>query len=145
MRLVILAVEDADEGALDALRQRAALYAAYDVSAEDVPRFVARLRAGAGEPVGHALLARFTGPAAPGAATEAPADELACLTRREREVLREIAAGARTRDIAATLAISEHTVNFHLRNIFAKLRLRTRPQAVAWALERGLRARSRPE
>ncbi|MGE3856335.1 MAG: response regulator transcription factor, partial [Dehalococcoidia bacterium] len=52
----------------------------------------------------------------------------------------EVARGSRTRDIALALAISEHTVNFHLRNIFAKLRLRTRTQAVAWAMERGLRA-----
>lgn len=140
MRLVILAVDEPDEGVLDAVRDRASHYAACDVSPEELARFVARLRGGF-DPVGHALLAGFARSAgAAGEMIEAPADELTHLTRREREVLREVARGSRTRDIALALAISEHTVNFHLRNIFAKLRLRTRTQAVAWAMERGLRA-----
>jgi DNA-binding NarL/FixJ family response regulator len=55
------------------------------------------------------------------------------LTRRELEVLRHVAAGARNKAIAATLAISERTVERHVSNIFVKLGVSTRAAATARA------------
>jgi len=60
------------------------------------------------------------------------------LSEREREVLQLIAGGATNREIAGKLFISENTVNFHVKNILAKLHLRNRAQAVAYALQSGL-------
>lgn len=57
------------------------------------------------------------------------------LTAREHEVLARLADGLHNRDIAAALAISEHTVKFHLASIFGKLGVSTRTEAV----QRGLR------
>ena len=60
---------------------------------------------------------------------------------RSREVqltgLREVTSGATSREIGEHLEISENTVNFHLKNIFNKLKLRNRAQAVVWAAEHG--------
>jgi DNA-binding NarL/FixJ family response regulator len=49
-----------------------------------------------------------------------------------------ICAGANNRSIAAKLFISENTVKSHLKNIFGKLGVNDRSQAVAVALRRGL-------
>lgn len=54
------------------------------------------------------------------------------LTAREAEVLRLVAAGAKNRDIAQALVISEHTVARHLNNIFAKLDVTSRTAASAY-------------
>lgn len=60
------------------------------------------------------------------------------LTKREIEVLRFIATGATNREIAEHLVISEGTVKNHLSNVFSRLGLRDRTQAVMYARERGL-------
>ena len=60
------------------------------------------------------------------------------LTAREAEVLRLVAAGRTSREVAAVLVISEHTVARHLQNIFAKLGVSSRSAATAFAFEHGL-------
>jgi len=60
------------------------------------------------------------------------------LSEREREVLRHVAAGRSNKEIAASLAIAERTVKFHVTAIFNKLGAENRAQAVALAIERGL-------
>ena len=57
------------------------------------------------------------------------------LTTRELDVLALVADGLSNRDIAGRLAISEHTVKFHLASIFGKLGVSSRTEAV----QRGLR------
>jgi DNA-binding NarL/FixJ family response regulator len=56
------------------------------------------------------------------------------LTSREQEVLALLANGARNRDIAETLFISERTVKVHIANLMGKLEARTRTEAVARAI-----------
>ena len=57
---------------------------------------------------------------------------------REREVLALLASGATDREIAQLLELSPATVQTHVRNVKAKLGARTRAQAVALALDRGV-------
>jgi PAS domain S-box-containing protein len=59
-------------------------------------------------------------------------------TRREREILGMLAQGATDGQIATTLEVSPATVQTHVRNVKAKLGARTRAQAVALALDRGV-------
>jgi LuxR family maltose regulon positive regulatory protein len=73
------------------------------------------------------------GPVAPAAA---PLPEP--LSERELDVLRLVAEGLPNQDIAARLFISLRTVKFHTGNIFAKLEVKNRTQAVARARELGL-------
>jgi DNA-binding NarL/FixJ family response regulator/signal transduction histidine kinase len=60
------------------------------------------------------------------------------LTEREREVLNLVARGARSREIAEQLVVSEKTVKYHLTQIYNKLDVSGRTAAVARARELGL-------
>ena len=62
-----------------------------------------------------------------------PAPTRPLLTRREQEVLALIAAGRSNQQIADELVISLGTVKRHISNIYRKLGVRRRTQAVAWA------------
>ena len=67
-----------------------------------------------------------------------PAGHAHGLTPRELQVLRLVASGDTNKAIAATLCLSERTIERHLSNIFTKLGLSTRAAATAWAYEHGL-------
>lgn len=60
------------------------------------------------------------------------------LTDREQEVLEHLVAGRTKKRIAAQLHISYHTVDMHVRNIYAKLHVHSRSGAVAKALKERL-------
>ena len=60
------------------------------------------------------------------------------LTERELEVLQLLALGESNKVIARRLSLSANTVNFHIKNIYGKLDVHTRAQAVRVAGERGL-------
>ncbi|MEZ5608458.1 MAG: response regulator transcription factor [Burkholderiaceae bacterium] len=60
------------------------------------------------------------------------------LSEREREILRLVASGHTSCEIAQNLAISAQTVNTHIKNIYRKLQVRTRAQAVNRASQHGL-------
>jgi DNA-binding NarL/FixJ family response regulator len=60
------------------------------------------------------------------------------LTPRELEVLRFVAQGLRNAEIAGELVLSERTVDHHVAAILRKLQARTRAEAGAEAVRRGL-------
>lgn len=55
------------------------------------------------------------------------------LSRRELEILRLMAAGANTKELADRLQVSPATIRNHVQNIFGKLDVHSRLEAVAWA------------
>jgi DNA-binding NarL/FixJ family response regulator len=77
-------------------------------------------------------LERLSAPATPSA------DAQGGLTRRERQVLRLVAAGMTNKAIAAELGVSEKTVDRHVSNIFVKLDVPSRAAATACAYEKSL-------
>ena len=60
------------------------------------------------------------------------------LSHRELEVLQQVAAGSRNRDIGAKLFIAEETVKVHVKHIMGKLGANDRTQSVAIAARRGI-------
>ncbi len=60
------------------------------------------------------------------------------LSKREQQVLRCLAHGSTTAQIAAELYISENTVKTHIRHILKKLKVNNRVEAVAKATQEGL-------
>ena len=66
-----------------------------------------------------------------------PAGGVARLTRRELEVLR-LVEGRSNRQVAKLLWVTDETVKFHLANVYRKLGVSSRAEAVAWARSNGL-------
>lgn len=65
-------------------------------------------------------------------------ERLMALTDREREVLTLVGQGHDNQEVGAVLSISYETVKNHLRNIYTKLNLANRYQAIAFAFRTGL-------
>jgi DNA-binding NarL/FixJ family response regulator len=59
------------------------------------------------------------------------------LTEREIQVLQSVARGLSNKEIADALVLSTYTVQVHLRNIFGKLNVSSRTEAVTYALAQG--------
>lgn len=64
--------------------------------------------------------------------------DLKPLSKREQEVLEELAKGKSTRGIAESLTLGEETVKSHLSHVYGKLRAADRVQAVVIAMRHGL-------
>jgi two-component system, NarL family, response regulator DegU len=73
------------------------------------------------------------------AGTKPPAGDstTSTLTERELQVVHLVAQGWDNDRIAQTLGVSERTVRFHLRNIYDKLYLHNRSEAIVWAIQHG--------
>lgn len=114
-----------------ALESGAAGCLSVNLGAQD---FLAALRmlAQGGLLVSHEMVPAVTNPVVD---IERPQDRL---TERELEILRALGQGATNREIAEELFISPHTVKIHVRRILAKMGLRNRQQAAAYAAAEGL-------
>ena len=67
-----------------------------------------------------------------------PLQERTTLSPREQEIVHLVSNGFPNKGIARKLAISQHTVNTHVRRIFDKLGVNSRAEMVAYALQSGL-------
>lgn len=130
--VVILTTFDSDELVRDAVRAGAAGFLLKDVSPERLAEAVASVRDG-----GIVIDPRVAGVALRAAAfaPDAEPDELAALTRAERAVAVEVAAGRSNREIAAALVLAEGTVKNHVTALLRKLSARDRT-ALALLLSR---------
>jgi two-component system NarL family response regulator len=68
-------------------------------------------------------------------ARQAPDDGL---TERETEILKLVAAGRSSKEIGLQLEVSDKTVRNHVSNIYHKLHIHDRAQAVLYAVRKGL-------
>jgi DNA-binding NarL/FixJ family response regulator len=143
-RVIVLTTYDDDQSIMAALQAGARGYLTKDAGAGEIRNAVETVDRGDTllEPrVQGRLLAALSSagppgpdPAEPGAGG-APLDRL---TRRELEVLRLIAQGLSNQEIATRLFVSEATVKTHINNLFSKLGVRDRAQAIAYAYRNGL-------
>ena len=132
-----------DEGhVVSAIEAGATGYLLKDASADEIVAAIARLRAGE-SPISSAiarhLLKRFRVADAP-----AGASQVSPLTPRENEVLQLIAKGLSYQRIADTLGMSPHTVTTHIKQIYRKLAVNSRGEAVFEAMQLGLLPPTRP-
>lgn len=134
--VLALTAYDHDQYVFALLEAGAAGYLLKDVSTTDLVEAIRAVYAG--ESVLHPAIARkvinyFA--RRTDKAGEAPLDQL---TEREMEVLKLAARGITNREIASELVISIRTVQVHLSNIFGKLGVGSRTEAVVYALRKGL-------
>ncbi|MDA1348279.1 MAG: response regulator transcription factor [Chloroflexi bacterium] len=140
-KVVMLTVSDNDNDLFEAVKSGAEGYLLKSLRESDFEDLVVRL--GRGEPVMSPSLARkLIQEFARLADERRPPEEEAGLTARESEVLEQVTLGSTNKEVASVLFISENTVNYHMKNILAKLHLRNRSQVVAWAAKHGLTGRS---
>ena len=128
LKLVVLSACD-DRPSIDsALNAGANAYIVKSVNTSDIASVIRQASGGA---VFHAS-------SSPRPVAESSAPELPTLTERERSILAAVAAGMTTATISKDLWVSEHTVKFHLTNIYRKLGVPNRAGAVRYALEHDL-------
>ena len=132
--ILILTTYDEEEHIIELLGAGAAGYLLKSASGEELVEAICSVRAGefvCNAAVAQKLLKRI-------ASTYPVAlDSTEHLTRRETDVLELAAKGMSNRDIAARLSIGERTVKGHLMNVFDKLGVSSRTEAVLEALKRG--------
>lgn len=136
-KVLCLTVHDDDERLFAALRAGAVGYLYKNARANDLleqVRGVARGEAGLTRAQARRILDEFSRTPAPRPASPALSTEL---TPREVEIVRELAHGASNRQIAERFVISEYTVKNHVRNVLAKLRLRSRHEVAGYARDHG--------
>ncbi|GAA3908475.1 two-component system response regulator NarL [Halomonas cibimaris] len=135
-RIIMYTVSDQEDNVVEALRSGADGYLLKDMEPEEL---VHQLRQAA---LGRmAISDDLTSLLARALRTQHHAERaptLDVLTRREREILVELAAGMSNKLIARRLDITEGTVKVHVKHLLKKLRLRSRVEAAVWAVQQGL-------
>jgi DNA-binding NarL/FixJ family response regulator len=125
-RIIILTTFDGEEDIYRGLRAGAKAYLLKDAPHEQIIDCIHTVMRGQ----------RFLpGPVALKLAGRLDSEEL---SRRELEVLRQMATGKSNKEIARVTSITEGTVKFHVTAVMAKLSVKSRTEAVAVALRRGL-------
>ncbi|MGH2494019.1 MAG: LuxR C-terminal-related transcriptional regulator [Ktedonobacteraceae bacterium] len=133
-RVLLLSTLDREEYLYETLRAGADGYVLKDIQPDELAqavRSVARGEVLVQPQIASRLISRF-------GKQERAINALESLTARELEVLRLLARGLRNKEIAARLYVSERTVNFHLANIYQKLHVSGRTEALSKAHEQGL-------
>jgi DNA-binding NarL/FixJ family response regulator len=142
VKVVVLTTFADDASIISALEAGAMGFLTKDAGREQIALAVRSAAAGQSvlDPVAQASLLRSAAPStaetvtAPTAPVTLPDD----LTPREADVLRAIAAGHTNAEIATELFISEVTVKSHINHLFAKIRARSRAEAVRYAYDKGI-------
>jgi len=134
VKVLILTTFETDNYVLQALRAGAGGYVLKDSQPAAIVASVVAVMSGEkvmASAVANRVLEMLTG-------TTTPKEFYDGLTTREIEILRLIAAGRANKQIAYRLTISEKTVRNHVSNMYEKLKIYDRTQAVLYALRKGL-------
>jgi two-component system nitrate/nitrite response regulator NarL len=134
--VLVLTWSRREDDLLDALRAGATGFLHKEVEPDDLLRAIEAVAAGrTAFPPGweRLLVSRLDGHRPPGHRFQDPVT----LTQRERDIVQLIVDGHSNKALAASLGIAHQTAKNHVRHVMAKLRVTSRVQLVAWALERG--------
>ncbi len=140
IEVLMLTVFEDEEKIFAAVQAGASGYLLKDVSTETVVNAVHELMQGGAPmtPIVARKLLSYVRQNEASVATDHEETKALNLTDREREVLNHLVADETEVQIAERLFISPHTVRSHVKNLYAKLHVHSRAQAVRFALERGL-------
>ena len=139
VEVLMLTVFEDEARIFAAIQAGASGYLLKEASADEVVGAVLELARG-GVPMSPAVARTVLGHARRHGPPPDPAAAAAALalTEREREVLGWLVADEAEEAIAERLFVSPHTVRSHVKNLYAKLGVHSRAQAVRLALEKGL-------
>jgi two-component system, NarL family, nitrate/nitrite response regulator NarL len=134
--VLVLTWSRREDDLLDALRAGATGFLHKEVEPDELLRAIEAVAGGrTAFPPGweRLLVSRLDGHRPPGHRLHDPVT----LTQRERDIVQLIVDGHSNKALAAALGIAHQTAKNHVRHVMAKLRVSSRVQLVAWALERG--------
>ncbi len=136
-KFIVLTTFDSDEYIFDAIEAGAKGYLLKDASRDDLFKAVRAVHRGESliEP---GVAAKILNRLAQLSRQSAEPASVDVLSERELEVLQLMAKGSANKEIAASLSISESTVKTHVANIFQKLEVNHRTEAVTQALQKGI-------
>ena len=140
--VLVLSMVDDDESVFEAVRAGARGYLLKGATRVEIARAIRAVVAG--EAIFGPALARRLSALFVRSPSGADVHAFPDLTEREREVLDLIARGHSNAEIAARLVLSPKTVRNHVSNIFGKLAVRGRPEAIVRARDAGLGRRHGP-
>jgi DNA-binding NarL/FixJ family response regulator len=143
-RVLVLTSFAGDDKVLPALRAGAAGYLLKDVHPADLEAAIRTVHRG-GALLAPAVASRVLDEATSPHRADQTDDRLAELTRREREVLGQLARGLTNRQLADELYVSEKTIKTHVSSILTKLRVADRTQAALYAVRHGMGTESAAE
>jgi DNA-binding NarL/FixJ family response regulator len=126
-QFVMLTIEDDSQRVFDSLKAGASGYLVKNVPPEKILEAVAEVHAG-GSPMSSHIARMVVQTFQIASAAVAPEVEL---SPREKQIVTLLGKGYRSKEIAEELSISSQTVNTHVRNIYEKLHVRSRAEAVA--------------
>ncbi|MDR7344926.1 two-component system nitrate/nitrite response regulator NarL [Pantoea alhagi] len=131
-RIVVFTVSNDEEDVVSALKRGADGYLLKDMEPEEL--LTALHQAAAGQLV---LSETLTSVLISSLRETPPATQrdLQQLTRREQDILRQIARGLPNKTIARKLNITESTVKVHVKHLLKKLQLKSRVEAAVWYLQ----------
>ncbi|MFQ5630654.1 MAG: response regulator [bacterium] len=132
-RIIMLTVFDDDDNIFNAIWHGASGYLLKSASSENISKYIQDVMAGGAAMTPHIaakVLKMFSQYAEP--------KKEYGLTAREKEILQLLVNGVNKKHIAADLHISFHTVETHLKNIYAKLQVHSQIDVVAKALRERL-------
>ncbi|AGA31983.1 Nitrate/nitrite response regulator protein [Thioalkalivibrio nitratireducens DSM 14787] len=129
-RVVMLTVSDEEEDLVAALRAGADGYLLKHTEPEDLLRQLRQVLSGR-----LILTDELTERLAEAMRRQPAPGERVVLTRREQEVLDQIAAGLSNKQIARELGLSEGTVKVHVKHLLKKLGMHSRLEAALWVVE----------
>lgn len=135
-RVVMFTVSDHEEDVVNALRSGADGYLLKDMDPDEMVRQLRQ--ASLGRMVISESLTALLAEALRSQRSQPAAPDIHSLTQREREILRELAAGLSNKMIARKLEITEGTVKVHVKHLLKKLNLRSRVEAAVWAVQEGI-------
>ncbi|MEQ5800634.1 MULTISPECIES: two-component system response regulator NarL [unclassified Halomonas] len=135
-RIVMFTVSDHEEDVVNALRSGADGYLLKDMDPDEMVRQLRQ--ASLGRMVISESLTALLAEALRSQRNQPAAPDIHSLTQREREILRELAAGLSNKMIARKLEITEGTVKVHVKHLLKKLNLRSRVEAAVWAVQEGI-------
>ena len=138
VHVLVLSAHDDDQYVFSLLKAGASGYLLKTAPVSELVKAIHRVKAGESplDPaIAHKVIVNFYNEHGKGLEGETP--QIQPLTPREMEVLQMLVMGSNNRDIASALYISDRTVQSHLSNIFAKLNVSSRLEAVLTAIRLG--------
>jgi len=137
-KLAIVITIFGDEGhVINALKAGASGYLLKDDNFIEINNAISQMLEG-GSPISPSIARHLLSELSLSSASQEPADDQKVLSNREHEILMLVSKGYTSKEIGVMLELSFHTVNAHVKNIYKKLSVSNKTEAIYEATKKGI-------